>query len=52
MTKKKIKKKIIRAVKKAIKTRKEAEKKEKARILDKRRIINIYNKKVKKREKE
>ena len=52
MTEKKIKKETIRAIKKAIKTRGEVEKKEKTRILDKRHIISIYNKKIKEREKE
>ena len=52
MAEKEIKEEIIRAVKKIIKARREVEKEEKARILDKRRIINIYNKEVKKREKE
>ena len=52
MAKKKIKKEIIRAAKKTIKTRKKTEKKKKARILDKRRVINIYNKEIKEREKE
>ena len=36
----------------AIKARRKVEKKEKARILDKRRAISTYNKKIKKREKE
>ena len=52
MAEKEAEKKTIRAVKKAIKARKEVEKKKKARILNKRRIINIYNKKIKEREKE
>ena len=51
MVEKKVKKETIRAAKKTIKTRKKIEKKKKARILNKRRIINIYNKEVKKREK-
>ena len=52
MAEKEVKKETIRAAKKTIKVRKEVEKEEKTRILDKRRIISIYNKKVKKREKE
>ena len=52
MAEKKAKKKTIRAIKKVIKARREAEKKKKARILDKRRVINIYNKEIKEREKE
>ena len=52
MAEKKIKKKIIRTAKKAIKVRKKTEKKKKTRILNKRRVINIYNKKIKEREKE
>ena len=52
MAEKEIKKKTIRAVKKAIKARRKTEKEEKAYILDKRRVISIYNKKVKEREKE
>ena len=51
MAEKEIKKKTTRAAKKAIKARREAEKKEKARILDKRRVISTYNKEVKEREK-
>ena len=51
MAEKKTEEETIRAVKEIIKTRREVEKEEKARILDKRRIINIYNKEVKEREK-
>ena len=51
MAEKKAEEETIRAIKKIIKVRKEVKKKEKARILDKRRIISIYNKKVKEREK-
>ena len=51
MAEKKVEEETIRTIKKTIKTRRKIEKKEKTRILDKRRIINIYNKKVKKREK-
>ena len=52
MVKKKAEEKTTRAAKKAIKARRKIEKKEKARILDKRRVISIYNKEVKEREKE
>ena len=51
ITEKKTKEETIRAIKKTIKTQKKIKKKKKARILNKRRIINIYNKEVKKREK-
>ena len=52
MAEKEIEKKTTRATKKTIKTRRKAEKKEKAHILNKRRAINTYNKKIKEREKE
>ena len=52
MAKKETKEETTRATKKTIKARRKTEKEEKARILDKRRVINIYNKKIKEREKE
>ena len=52
MAEKEIKEETIRTAKKAIKARRKAEKKKKARILNERRVISTYNKEVKKREKE